>query len=184
MRGFNVCEILPASLYFVMTICVNLWIKFLYISWPYILTWFWVSDGNKKGISVKFHIGWINNNLWSSEYKIKNIDNEHTLNRPFIMFFVPIICKFGRVAVFLIDMYGKIMKNKCEKLELIVYVTSSSYVMERCNIYSIYLSKNYVMRILIEFTHQNILKFSIFLLKRLKITTANKTNRIIVLVFA
>ena len=64
------------------------------------------------------------------------------------MFFVPIICKFGRVAVFLIDMYGKIMKNKCEKLELIVYVTSSSYVMERCNIYSIYLSKNYVMRII------------------------------------
>ena len=50
--------------------------------------------------------------LWSSEYKIKNIDNEHTFNRPFIMFFVPIICKFGRVVIFLIDIYGKIMKHK------------------------------------------------------------------------
>ena len=63
------------------------------------------------------------------------------------MFVLPFFCTFGRVAVFLIDMYGKIMKNKCEKLELIVYVTSSSYIMARCNTYIIYLSKNYVMRI-------------------------------------
>ena len=34
------------------------------------------------------------------------------------MFFVPIICKIGRVAIFLIDIYGKIMKHK----ELMVYL--------------------------------------------------------------
>ena len=71
--------------------------------------------------------------LWSSEYEIKNIDNEHTLNRPFIMFFVPIICKFGRVVIFLIDIYGKIMKHECKRLYLILYVLLSSYVIARYN---------------------------------------------------
>ena len=90
-------------------------------------------------------------------------------------------------AFFIIDIYGKIMKQQCKRLELILYVPLSSYAMARYNFSITYLSNTYVifiydlknisilnlngpdwsksaLFIFLQFEHYNIFYYNLFLL--------------------